>query len=147
MGSRWTRLRVTRVVAVTLVVGGLSPIAEGKIVRIVVDERESPIADGTVDGSMGPYERLVGRVFGELDPADPRNALIQDLDLAPRTDRGSVEYVADFVLLKPIDLSRSSGVLRYDAPNRGNARGIHRLINASAKVLTQCFACSAHCPP
>ena len=55
-----------------------------------------------------------------MDPKDPKNAIIQDLDLAPVNERGMVEYSADFVMLKPKDMSRANGVLRYDAPNRGN---------------------------
>ena len=31
-----------------------------------------------------------------------------------------VEYSAEFVLLKPKDMTKANGVLRYDAPNRGN---------------------------
>jgi hypothetical protein len=71
-------------------------------------------------GTVGQYERLIGSLDGEVDPVDPKNAVIQDLQLAPRNARGMVEYRAEFVMLKPKDMSRASGVLRYDAPNRGN---------------------------
>jgi hypothetical protein len=71
-------------------------------------------------GSVGEYERVRGTVRGEVDPRDPRNAIIQDLALAPVNARGMVEYAADFMMLKPKDMSRAGGVLRYDAPNRGN---------------------------
>jgi hypothetical protein len=71
-------------------------------------------------GSVGTYERLAGTLSGEVDPRDPRNRIIQDLHLAPVNRRGMVEYQADFVMLKPTDMARASGVLRYDAPNRGN---------------------------
>ena len=71
-------------------------------------------------GDVGAYERLTGTVSGEVDPNDPKNAIIQDLKLAPVNARGMVEYQADFVMLKPKDMSKASGVLRYDAPNRGN---------------------------
>jgi len=71
-------------------------------------------------GTVGEYERLTGSIAGEVDPADPKNAVIQDLQLAPKNARGMVEYRAEFVMLKPKDMSRASGVLRYDAPNRGN---------------------------
>ncbi|GAA4330934.1 alpha/beta hydrolase domain-containing protein [Pigmentiphaga soli] len=71
-------------------------------------------------GSVGAYEKLTGVIEGEVDPKDPKNAIIQDLELAPVNARGMVEYKADFVLLKPKDPSKASGVLRYDAPNRGN---------------------------
>jgi hypothetical protein len=60
---------------------------------------------------------------------DPKNAIIQDLSLAPVNARGMVEYSADFVMLKPKDMSKASGVLRYDAPNRGN---ILTMVNPAA---------------
>jgi hypothetical protein len=71
-------------------------------------------------GAIGEYEKLTGTLAGEVDPADPKNAIIQDLALAPVNARGMVDYSADFVMLKPKDMSKASGVLRYDAPNRGN---------------------------
>lgn len=71
-------------------------------------------------GSVGAYEKLSGTLQGEIDPADPRNAIIQDLALAPLNARGMVEYRTEFVMLKPKDMRRAGGVLRYDAPNRGN---------------------------
>lgn len=76
-------------------------------------------------GSAGDYELLRGRYYGELDPLDPRNTIITDIELAPRNARGWVEYSASFALAKPVDMSRFSGVLFYDVPNRGNgaARG------------------------
>lgn len=80
-------------------------------------------------GSVGEYEKITGTLSGEVDPKDKRNQVIQDLALAPVNSRGMVEYTADFVLVKPKDMSKANGVLRYDAPNRGN---ILTLINPSA---------------
>ncbi len=71
-------------------------------------------------GSAGAYEKITGTFTGEVDPKDPHNAIIQDLSLAPLNANGKVEYTSDFVLFKPKDMRRASGVLRYDAPNRGN---------------------------
>lgn len=71
-------------------------------------------------GSIGAYEKISGTFTGEVDPKDARNAIIQDLQLAPLNANGKVEYTSDFVLFKPKDMSKASGVLRYDAPNRGN---------------------------
>jgi hypothetical protein len=71
-------------------------------------------------GSVGAYEKLTGTIAGEVDPKDPKNAVIQDLALAPVNARGMVEYSAEFTMLKPKDMAKASGVLRYDAPNRGN---------------------------
>jgi hypothetical protein len=71
-------------------------------------------------GSVGGYEKLTGTLAGEVDPKDSHNAIIQDLALAPVNTRGMVEYTTEFVMLKPKDMSKANGVLRYDAPNRGN---------------------------
>jgi hypothetical protein len=40
----------------------------GGVRWIEVTERETPVFDGTEFGVVGPYERLHGTVFGELDP-------------------------------------------------------------------------------
>lgn len=69
----------------------------------------------------GPsHEKISGQAYGELDPADPKNAVITDIELAPRNARGKVEYVATFSLVKPTDMSRASGLLLYTVVNRGN---------------------------
>ena len=63
---------------------------------------------------------MSGKFYGELDPADPKNALITDIQFAPGNARGKVDYVGTFSLMKPIDLSKASGVLMYSVVNRGN---------------------------
>src|SRR5437773_5679467 len=68
-------------------------------------------------------ERLSDKFYGELDPADPNNALITDIQRAPKNARGRVEYVGTFSLMKPVDASKASGVLMYFVVNRGNNRG------------------------
>ena len=93
--------------------------ASAQVTRIEVLSRE-PMAAGQAVGAAGPYEIVRGRVHGEVDAADRRNAIIQDLPLAPRNARGRAEYVATFALAKPVDLARASGVLIYSVVNRGN---------------------------
>jgi hypothetical protein len=68
----------------------------------------------------GPtHERISGKAYGELDPADPKNAVITDIELAPRNPRGKVEYITTFTLVKPKDMTKASGVLLYTVVNRG----------------------------
>ena len=68
----------------------------------------------------GPtHERITGKAYGELDPADPKNAVIADIELAPRNARGKVEYVTTFTLVRPTDRMKASGVLVYTVVNRG----------------------------
>src|SRR5215472_13821121 len=93
--------------------------AHARVTRVVVEKRESPGFGGQAFGKAGPYEILSGRFYGELDPKDPHNSIINDIQFAPRNARGMVEYSATFSLAKPIDLSKSNGVLYYNVPNRG----------------------------
>ena len=102
----------------------------GGVRRIEVTERESPVFGGTEFGAVGPYERLHGTVFGELDPTHPLNAGIVNLDRAARNAQGNVEYRSDFRILKPLDLDRGNGCLVYDVPNRGNQPIMPRLNGA-----------------
>jgi hypothetical protein len=95
--------------------------AGAKVKRIVIEKKtESPAYNGKAFGSVGQYEKLFGRAYGELDPKDPRNKIIQDIQLAPRNPRGMVEYVATFTIIKPVDMSKASNVLIYEVANRGH---------------------------
>jgi hypothetical protein len=104
--------------ATAIAIATLVSSAQARVTRIVIDTKVSPAFDGASFGSAGQYETLAGRAFGELDPNDPHNAIIQDILLAPRNARGMVEYTASFHLVKPIDMSKSSRLLWHDVPNR-----------------------------
>jgi hypothetical protein len=73
----------------------LTSSAEVRITRIEISRIESPTFEGGSFGTVGPYEKLVGRAYGEIDPTDRRNAVIVDVGLAPRNARGLVEYDTD----------------------------------------------------
>jgi len=98
-----------------------SVVIEARVTRIEITKVER--IDSPSPGGQ-PYERLSGTFYGELDPADPKNALITDIQLAPRNARGKVEYVGTFSLMKPADLSKASGVLMYSVVNRGNGTAV-----------------------
>ena len=94
------------------------PMAQARVTRIVIDEvRPFTAADS---GGM-PSEQIAGRAFGELDPASPANAIINDVQLARDPD-GKVRYVATFVITKPVELARASGLMWHEVPNRGVRR-------------------------
>jgi hypothetical protein len=84
---------------------------EARITRLVLEHTEALGHDG--------YQKLTGHAYGEVDPKLPLNAIITDLELAPRNARGMVEYVATVTILKPADMAKASGVLLYFVPNRG----------------------------
>src|SRR3984893_14009277 len=93
--------------------------AQARVTRIEITKQE-PFAAGQAFGNGGAYEKVVGRFHGELDPKSPLNAVIVDLDKAPRNARGMVEYSADFYILKPVDVTKGNGALFYELANRGN---------------------------
>lgn len=88
----------------------LGPAAQAKVAWIEMQG---------IQAGPGGTEAINGLAHGELDPADPANAVITDLQLAPRNAAGRVEYAARFTLAKPANMARASGVLWYDLVNRG----------------------------
>src|SRR4029453_9192618 len=110
---------VALAVSLSCVLGGAIRPAEGRITKLLITTAQSPTFGGTTFGTVGAYEKLAGRAFGEVDPNDPRNATISDLASAPRNAAGMVEYSMDVYLLKPVDMTRASRKLFYEANNRG----------------------------
>jgi hypothetical protein len=97
--------------------------AEARVTRIEITQR-APFATGLAFGEVGAYEKIVGRFYGELDPAHPLNAEIVDIARAPRNAGNRVEYSADFYILKPVDMRKGNSALLYDVNNRGNKRAL-----------------------
>ena len=93
--------------------------ADARITKLTIVEKQSPTFGGYAFPGVGQYEKLVGKAYGELDPNDPKNAVIVDIKLAPRNARGKVEYAFDFYILKPIDLTKGNHKVMYEPPNRG----------------------------
>ena len=91
------------------------------LTRLVIASREL-FAGGHEFSITGAYEKLVGKIYGEVDPKNRLNKIIVNLGKAPRNRRGRVEYSGDFCILKPVDMARGNGKIFYDAPNRGGKR-------------------------
>ena len=78
-----------------------------------------PAFEGRSFCSVSPYVKVTARATIAVDPADPRNAVIADLDKAPRNARGLVEAIAGVVLMRPADPFCGNGKLPFDVANRG----------------------------
>ena len=78
-------------------------------------------------GSSG-YEKIVGTLHFAVDPRDPRNRVVADLEQAPRNAAGLVEFSADVYLLRPRDATRGNGAALVEVSNRGS-RGLLREFN------------------
>jgi hypothetical protein len=102
--------QILRFALVTSLVLGATT-ARAEVVRVEVARRAAV-------GSSG-YEKVVGTLHFAVDPRDPRNVVIADLDRAPRNAEGRVEFSADLYLLRPLDAARSNGVALVEVSNRG----------------------------
>ena len=97
--------------------------SEARLVRLVV-EQTRVFAEGTSFGSVGPYERLDGIAYFEVDPKDPLNAVLVNIDKAPRNAQGLVEFSAPFFILKPQDMTKGNQKIFYVINNRGNKQAL-----------------------
>jgi hypothetical protein len=103
-----------------------APAAEAKLTRLEIAKREI-VADGQAFGAAGPYEKLTGRAHFEVDPKLERNRAVFDLDRAPVNAQGRVEFSADMVILKPVDLEKGSRTLFFEVNNRGRKISFGRM--------------------
>jgi hypothetical protein len=120
------RLRV-RVVGVLLLAVFAVSLVQARVVRVEITSR-TDIQEGKPFGSVGAYERIVGRVYFAADPANLHNRQIVDLDKAPRNAQGEVEFSADLYLLKPKKMAKGNQAVLFEVSNRGG-RGILSLVN------------------
>src|SRR5258706_6930231 len=81
--------------------------ADARVTKIVIDDTK-PLATAT--GQSIAYQQISGRAFGELNPNEPLNGIIQDIELGKDPD-GKVRYVASWVLTLPVDASKISGLM------------------------------------
>ena len=109
--------RTASTALLALFLAGTAPV-QAEITHVEIASKVV-VANGADPGNaIGDYELITGRAFGVLDPDDPLNAIITDIEFAPRNADGLVEYDTKFTLAKPVNMSKSSGVLWYDIVNR-----------------------------
>ena len=77
------------------------------------------VLNGKAFGKSGPYERLVGKAYFQVDPKNPANAIIADIDKAPRNENGMVAFSADLYVLKPRDPKNGNSAVIFEVSNRG----------------------------
>ena len=134
------RKLLQRAVASAIAAGALVA-ASAVDARIVSVQMSAPtVAFGGFSWpGVGQYVRITGVAYAEVDPGDPRNAVITDIALAQaqpaglvndlpqpgKTAAGKVGYLLNFYILKPENLAAVSptlvgyGKVMYEPPNRG----------------------------
>ncbi len=106
--------------ALAFVAMGSSWDTQARITRVEILSTQSPTFGGASFGTVGTYEKIFARAYGELDPSNPRNALIADINLAPRNGDGKVVYSVDLHIIRPVNPSNGNRRMFYEVVNRGN---------------------------
>jgi len=88
------------------------------VTRVEITSRQD-VLGGKAFGAVGAYEKLAGKVYFAVDPNNPHNKIIADIDKAPKNSEGKVEFSADLFILRPKDPSHGNGVALFDVVNRG----------------------------
>src|SRR5688500_1944946 len=91
-------------------------VVRAEVTKVTIASR-AVVANGQPFGSIGPYEKLTGTIEFALDPANPRNQAIVDLDAAARGSDGRVHFTADLYVLQPADPSRGNNTLLFEIAN------------------------------
>src|SRR6202795_3095504 len=104
-----------------------APSAQARVTQVVIKATESPTFGGKSFGAVGQYERISGQIVGEVDPNDPVNAVMVDIDLATKNPNGTVTYSTDFQILRPIDRTKGNKRLLYEITNRGRTNALETL--------------------
>jgi alpha/beta hydrolase family protein len=104
-----------------------------EVTRVTIASR-SAIANGQPFGATGSYEKLAGTIEFALDPLNPQNGRIVDLDRADRAGDGRVHFTADLAVLRPVDPLRGNGVLLFEVVNRGRIGLLTRFNSAPGAI-------------
>src|SRR5216684_3388836 len=84
------------VLVLTLAPGAI----RAEVTRVEISSRQD-VLGGKSFGTVGSYEKLIGKVYFAVDPNNPHNKVIADLNKAPRNSQGKVEFSADLYILRP----------------------------------------------
>ena len=113
-----TRLRLGIAGLLATTVLAAAPAAHARITQIQILTRGVAFGGYSFDG-IGQYEFITGIATGEVDPNNSQNAIITDIELAPRNAHGHVVYQHNFYILKPLNMNKGNHKVMYEPPNRG----------------------------
>jgi len=108
----------------------ISASSSAEVLRVEVTERQ--------DIPQYGYEQIRGKVYFAIDPKNPVNAAIADLDKAPRNADGLVEFSADLLTMWP-KMGSGNNVALIDVVNRGATTAFRLNRTAGANLVGDGF--------
>jgi hypothetical protein len=116
--------------------GGTAPAIAANEPPAVVEKLDitakKPAFGGQTFGTVGAYEFIAGVATVRVDPKNPANRDVVDLDKAADAD-GYVRFQTDIVVLRPVDATKASHALIVDIANRGNKLALVRLADGATQ--------------
>ena len=98
-------------------------VADARTTQIEITSRTLAFGGYSFAG-VGQYEKIIGIAHGEIDPFDAKNAVITDIQLAPRNANGKVDVLAQFLhpeAARP-EQGQPQGDVRAAEPRRQDVR-------------------------
>lgn len=133
-----TRSAIFWAFLISIAAFGFAPPSHAGVTQVNITCVQSPTFGGASFGSVGQYELIQGTFTGEVDPSNPQNAVIVDIQNAPRNAQGLVTYSADFQIFRPIKLSQGNHRVIFDLPNRGGATALSTFNNGTGNDRSWC---------
>src|SRR5579864_5508016 len=97
-------------------------LADAAVTRVEIASRaDLPIAN---------YERIAGKVYFAVDPTLAANQIITDIALAPRNEKGLVEFSADLEVWRP--KTKGNGTALVEISNRGG-KGLNNMFDLAGR--------------
>jgi hypothetical protein len=109
------------VFALLLLTFAAAPPLKARVIRVEITSR-THVLNGQSFGNAGAYERIVGRIYYSVPVANWHDTQVVDLANAVNEKDGTVEFSADFIVIRPKDASEGNGSMLLEVPNRGNSR-------------------------
>jgi len=119
----------------TFVALALADPAVAEVTRFEVLSVEQKALEGASFGNVGTYDRIKARVTVAVDPADPHNKVIADIELAPKNAAGKIEAISEVEILRPSDPKRGNGKLFFEVTNRGNKQSPGVFNDSNSKAM------------
>src|SRR3977135_1131355 len=95
-----------------------TPSAHARTTQLEILTRGTAFGGHSFAG-VGQYEFITGIATGEVDPSNPQNAIITDIQPAPRTRVANAFYHHIFYILQPLKFNQGNRKMMYEPPNRG----------------------------
>jgi hypothetical protein len=111
---------VRAILPLALVAGTIAATAARADVSRIEIKSQKDVLGGKAWGNTGPYEELIGTAYFTIDPNNPHNKIIPNLDKAPRDAKGMVEFSSDIYIDRPKNAAKGNGVAFFEASNRGH---------------------------